>query len=543
MNEMPMNAVFALLSAQRVSGPEGWASDKRITEAYALIVVAEGSGHAGADGRKLALAKGKAFLLKPGTVFEAAASSEPETRLTYYEIAFRAVPIGEPFGADPLSGVGFSREEEIRAVPFSKLLSLAEEICAREKADAPQRHPIGWLKKNGRLQELIAFLLECLESANADPGSREFGDSRRAVARSIAYLREAYREEIGVNQLADLAGVGRSQYARLFREMTGRSPIAYMTELRIERAKELLATTGDKLRDIARLTGFRDEYYFNRRFKQTVGLSPKQYMHARKKQLKVLSMEYLGEMLALGVRPVAAARYLTECIAQGGPLSDMADIGNVEDELDTIIGLKPDLILLRDGVVASTQDRLSRIAPVAKVSWNDDVFAHVNAVAGILGREREGKAWSRRYESKAERARAFARSRIPSGETVALFGLFPDFMCVFSDRNVGHTFYNVLGFEPPSSVKKMIAERVDIGGRNIALSELNLFDADRVYVLAHGGPEAEARLSRLMESPEWQALTAVRNGKVGRLNGRWFSYDAYTLEWAIDEAVNMLAGG
>lgn len=541
---------FALHGARRLVCHDGWAMEKRITDSYLLIAVAEGRGRIGFNGRKLALVQGNAFLLTPGTMLEAEAATDRKDSLVFYEIAFRVWQVDEHARissnhvADPAFGVGFSCEEEIRAVPFSKLLQLVEEIHARETLLDIKPDPISRIKNNGRLQELIAFVLESRRSIDESADAGGAKDSRWAVERSIAYLREAYREDIGIDELASETGIGRSQYTRLFRELTGKSPVAFMTDLRIERAKELLATTGGKLRDVAKLIGYRDEFYFNRRFKQSVGVSPKQYMYRRKDQLKVFCTEYLGELLALGVRPVAAARYLTEYIAEEDRVPEMADIGNVYEELATIIGLKPDLILLRDkeSRISGTADSLLRIAPVAKVTWNEDVFAHVRAVASIIGREREGEDWIRRYEHRAERARMAARGKIAPGETAALLGVFDDYLYVFADRNVGHTFYRVYGFEPPSEVKRMIADRIELGGRRIVLSQLSQFDSDRLFVMVDRGAEAQAHFTRLTASSEWKQLNAVRRGKVARLNARWHPYDANTLEWEIDEALNILIG-
>jgi AraC-like DNA-binding protein/ABC-type Fe3+-hydroxamate transport system substrate-binding protein len=542
---------FALEGAQRLVCNDGWMMEKRIIDHYVLITVAEGRGQIGIDGRKRTLFKGKAFLLSPGSLLEMEMASGWQDSLVFYEIAFSIWQIGEHSRlsstsiADPAFGVGFSCDEEILAEPFSKLLRLVEEIHARETISTLNPNPIERIKTNGRLQGMIAFVLESCMSSDKAVGNGGGKDSRRAVERSIAYLRESYTKDIGITEMAGEAGVGRSQYTRLFRELTGKSPVAFMIDLRIERAKELLATSGGKLREVAKLSGFHDEYYFNRRFKQSVGLSPKQYMHSRKDQLKVFCTEYLGELLALGVRPVAAARYLTENIADEDKVPEVTDIRNVYEELATIIGLKPDLILLRDeeNRISGTADSLSRIAPVVKVVWKEDVFAHVRAVANIIGRERVGEDWIRRYEYKAARARLAAQGKIAPGETAALLGVFDEYLYIFADRNVGHTFYHVFGFEPPSAVKQIIADRVDLGGRRIVLSQLSLFDSDRLFVMVDRGAGAQAQLVSLTTSSEWKQLNAVRRGKVERLNARWHPYDANTLDWEIDEALKILTGG
>ena len=57
--------------------------------------------------------------------------------------------------------------------------------------------------------------------------------------------------------------------------------VSYVTQLRINRAKELLAASEMKIRDIAQAVGFEDEKYFSRRFTKEVGMSPNEYRGKR----------------------------------------------------------------------------------------------------------------------------------------------------------------------------------------------------------------------------------------------------------------------
>ena len=54
----------------------------------------------------------------------------------------------------------------------------------------------------------------------------------------------------------------------------------YLTELRIEKAKELIATNSMSLSNIAQMTGFNDPLYFSRVFKKTTGIPPKEFQQS-----------------------------------------------------------------------------------------------------------------------------------------------------------------------------------------------------------------------------------------------------------------------
>ena len=64
---------------------------------------------------------------------------------------------------------------------------------------------------------------------------------------------------------------------RIFHRLNGRSIFQYLAWVRINRAKELLATTDMKLWEIAEETGFSDQFYFSRQFKKHTGMPPAFY--------------------------------------------------------------------------------------------------------------------------------------------------------------------------------------------------------------------------------------------------------------------------
>jgi AraC-like DNA-binding protein len=110
--------------------------------------------------------------------------------------------------------------------------------------------------------------------------------SEQAVEQTIRYLQTNYMHAITVKQLAQLANLSHWRYTPLFQEMTGKKPLDFLAELRINRSKELLAHSSAPLRDIARQVGFTDEYYFNRRFRQIAGVTPKQYAQVHRRNAK-----------------------------------------------------------------------------------------------------------------------------------------------------------------------------------------------------------------------------------------------------------------
>lgn len=100
------------------------------------------------------------------------------------------------------------------------------------------------------------------------------------VEKVIGYMTENHSRNITLAELAEYAHMSVSYLGSIFRSVTGRSPIDYLIEIRINRAKNLLRD-GYSVTDTSRLVGFNDIYYFSRMFKRHEGISPSEYIKSR----------------------------------------------------------------------------------------------------------------------------------------------------------------------------------------------------------------------------------------------------------------------
>lgn len=79
-----------------------------------------------------------------------------------------------------------------------------------------------------------------------------------------------------------MAGLSNSHYSRLFKKNIGYSPIEYLTHLRLDRARELLAHSDERIKEVNQNFGYEDELYFSRIFKKIVGVSPTKFSDEQK---------------------------------------------------------------------------------------------------------------------------------------------------------------------------------------------------------------------------------------------------------------------
>jgi AraC-like DNA-binding protein len=114
------------------------------------------------------------------------------------------------------------------------------------------------------------------------PGPRRAGDGRGghpAVRRAVGHLSERWDERVPLAELAGVAGLSRFELVRRFRTQIGLTPRAFQTNLRIARARELLAA-GTGPAAVAAECGFADQAHLTRTFRAAVGVTPARYARA-----------------------------------------------------------------------------------------------------------------------------------------------------------------------------------------------------------------------------------------------------------------------
>ena len=92
----------------------------------------------------------------------------------------------------------------------------------------------------------------------------------------IDIFHSSYREKISISSIANKLNYSSSWLSKTFTRHYGMSPKAYLTNLRIEKAKSMLLTT-IPIRQVAEQTGFPDQMYFSRVFTASTGMAPSQY--------------------------------------------------------------------------------------------------------------------------------------------------------------------------------------------------------------------------------------------------------------------------
>ncbi|WP_102345351.1 helix-turn-helix transcriptional regulator [Bacillus sp. Marseille-P3661] len=97
------------------------------------------------------------------------------------------------------------------------------------------------------------------------------------LQKCIEYISNYFHEDLSIKKVANKVHLSHTYFSRLFKKELGVSFVEYVTNIRIKRAKWLLANTNDTIESIAAQVGFNTPNYFSSIFKKNEGMSPSEY--------------------------------------------------------------------------------------------------------------------------------------------------------------------------------------------------------------------------------------------------------------------------
>jgi AraC family transcriptional activator of pobA len=138
------------------------------------------------------------------------------------------------------------------------------------RTEMQEKHVFFAQKLNMRISEII---IEHLRSVTTGESSRP--DDNLLYART--FMDENYNQKISVEELADMAGYSYHHFRHLFKKKFGVSPIHYLMERRLEKARGLLRYTELSITSIAMECGFSNDAQFCTIFKREIGETPRSF--------------------------------------------------------------------------------------------------------------------------------------------------------------------------------------------------------------------------------------------------------------------------
>lgn len=236
----------------------------RVLNEYQLLYITEGEGiFNSAHAKDIPLKAGDLFLLFPGEWHTYHPTGKNGWKS--YWIGFKGKNVDDRVKAGflsvdkPIYHVGFSAD----------IIRLYEEAYKRAQEEAPYLQQI----LAGIVNHLVGLMYALERSMELSK------DHTRVDMINLARLRirESLEADLTIQQIAEDLGVSYSNFRKLFKEFTGISPALYQQDLRLQRAKELLATTTLSIKEIAYRLRFESPDYFSSKFKIKTGKKPSEF--------------------------------------------------------------------------------------------------------------------------------------------------------------------------------------------------------------------------------------------------------------------------
>ena len=134
-------------------------------------------------------------------------------------------------------------------------------------------------KEHGYMMKCKADLYRIIYSIQNDYFSEYFPKNKFEIIRcAVDYIHKNYcNETVSVEKLSEMCDITPEYFRRIFKSFYGVSPIVYINNLKISRAKELLKSEMYSVTDAAMESGYADISYFSREFKKITGVSPSDF--------------------------------------------------------------------------------------------------------------------------------------------------------------------------------------------------------------------------------------------------------------------------
>ena len=288
------------------SGKSGYEEEMRahIREIFALLslnvsaTIRAGVSAFEKSSAETAIAYGKALealtSAQSGVVFASTIEKdESESAGKAAEKIFGRIKSGDPTALPPLLD-SYTRAlekkqsgdtDKIKNSLFALLVNarnIASEISAQYHNTMFDNAFSVFSKENDR-ETLRLFVINLLvDCASAVREVSEKADNP-IICRAVEFVKEHLSENISLDETAQAVNVSPFYLSKLFKEEKNETYIAFVTNTRLEKARDLLQNPRSSIKEVSAAVGYNDQNYFSRLFRNQFGMTPTEFRDARKK--------------------------------------------------------------------------------------------------------------------------------------------------------------------------------------------------------------------------------------------------------------------
>lgn len=237
---------------------------------FQLIIVTAGHGYVLLDDERIEISAQYAVLVHPGQSHAVICTDKDPLQLCDIKFSIR----DPAFFADVNALPAYLVLED-----FSWYLYCFDTIIHESQNQAPYYFSLICDELYRLLVHLLRDQHEAFKTNDTPPlGQADIATYHGVDVRALMqYIYFNYSHIITLDDLSEAAGINKTTLITLFKELYGTTPIRYINQLRMQKAKELLSNTDTSIGEIADLIGFQSIHYFSRFFKTKESCTPLEY--------------------------------------------------------------------------------------------------------------------------------------------------------------------------------------------------------------------------------------------------------------------------
>lgn len=284
LEDLPTNSIeSSLLYCGKEDFEPGHGFGPMVRHHYLLFIILRGRGFFQSDHGRWDVGSNHVFCMFPEENFYFESSIDDPWYILF--IGLNGTSINEY-----LANAGLSADRPVRELHsvecykplIEKMLSAHELTLANS------------LRRNAWMSEILAHLMDDYKTYSLGGKSYDYQTSVY-VKYTVNYLAENYQKKIQISDIADFIGISRNYLSICFKNEMGITPHAYLTQLRIEKTKNLLKNTNLSIQTISSLVGYDDPLAFSKIFKKQTGVSPKTFRRSKDElQISEIRDEYVA---------------------------------------------------------------------------------------------------------------------------------------------------------------------------------------------------------------------------------------------------------
>lgn len=191
----------------------------------------------------------------------------------------------EEFVSDIIKQVPGIGKAELGSILFQVMSDVAsryhKEGSLTEIPVTENNEAVAWVFRLRNISEAAEGLVAFFSYLHDYVACKDQVTRNHLIEESIKYIKDNFARDLSADEMSEYLHISKAYFSQLFSKEIGYTFTKYLTNCRIEHAKNLLTETNDRIYEVAEASGYGDVKYFLKVFKKMTGVSPQAYRERR----------------------------------------------------------------------------------------------------------------------------------------------------------------------------------------------------------------------------------------------------------------------